>query len=320
MPGKGRGANAEDHARGAGTLTAAALWLILLSAVIHVGWNLIGKRRATSLGFYLLASALGTLPLLPVAYFYRGKLLPVAATIWPLIVFSGAFEALYYAALSGAYRTGEMSRAYPLARALPVLFTPAIALALGSGERLSGLALIGMALVFAGCVLLPLDRLASLRPAAYLNTAVGMAFIAAIGTTGYSLADSRAVAAIRDAWSDTTALEIALIYLFWVSLATVACLLPLCLCSATARHELAAANRQTLTSAGLMGVGIHLAYVLVLAAMTFARDVSYVVAFRQTSIPLGMLAGVFLLGEAAYPLKFVGSIVVFLGLLLVGLG
>jgi drug/metabolite transporter (DMT)-like permease len=213
-----------------------------------------------------------------------------------------------------------MSRAYPLARALPVLFTPAIALALGRGESLSPLAIAGMAFVFTGCVLLPLDRLASLRPAAYLNVAVGMAFIAAIGTTGYSLTDARAITTIRDAWTDSAAIEVALVYLWWLSLSTVVWLLPLCLLSAPARRELRSVTRPVLINAGLMGIGIHLAYMLVLAAMTFARDVSYVVAFRQTSIPLGTLAGVLVLGEPASPLKFVGSIVVFIGLIFVGIG
>jgi hypothetical protein len=35
------------------------------------------------------------------------------------------------------------------------------------------------------------------------------------------------------------------------------------------------------------GVGIYACYILVLVAMAFARDISFVVTFRQMSIPLG---------------------------------
>ena len=40
-----------------------------------------------------------------------------------------------------------------------------------------------------------------------------------------------------------------------------------------------------------LGLGINLGYLLILAAMTWSHNVSYVVAFRQISIPLGALLG-----------------------------
>jgi uncharacterized membrane protein len=49
-------------------------------------------------------------------------------------------------------------------------------------------------------------------------------------------------------------------------------------------------------------------------------NVSYVVAFRQLSIPLGAFVGVFVLKEPRYRPKLVGVLVMFAGLVLVGAG
>ena len=68
-----------------------------------------------------------------------------------------------------------------------------------------------------------------------------------------------------------------------------------------------------------MGVGIYLTYSLVLISMAFVSNVSYVVAFRQISIPLGVMLSVLILQEAAYLPKFVGVAVMFVGLTLVGM-
>ena len=68
------------------------------------------------------------------------------------------------------------------------------------------------------------------------------------------------------------------------------------------------------------GIATFTGYGLVLVAMTFATNVGYVVAFRQTSIPLGAVLGMVVLHEARYPAKIVGVATIFAGLVLVSLG
>jgi uncharacterized membrane protein len=53
--------------------------------------------------------------------------------------------------------------------------------------------------------------------------------------------------------------------------------------------------------------------------MAYASNVSYIVAFRQLSIPLGALLGVWVQKEPAGLPKLLGVGVVFGGLILVGL-
>ena len=72
--------------------------------------------------------------------------------------------------------------------------------------------------------------------------------------------------------------------------------------------------------AALTGIGIYLTYGLVLASMNYVSNIGYVAVFRQLSIPLGAMFGIILLKESRYPPKILGIIMIFIGLVFVGLG
>ena len=71
-----------------------------------------------------------------------------------LLVLTGVFQAVYYLGLSGAYRTGHISIAYPLVRSLPVVLVAIANLLLGRSQQLSVQALFGMLLITLGGLLL----------------------------------------------------------------------------------------------------------------------------------------------------------------------
>jgi len=60
--------------------------------------------------------------------------------------------------------------------------------------------------------------------------------------------------------------------------------------------------------------------VLILLAMGLVSNVSYVQAFRQMSLPLGVLLGVLFLHERPGPPRLAGIALVVFGLLLAALG
>jgi uncharacterized membrane protein len=60
-------------------------------------------------------------------------------------------------------------------------------------------------------------------------------------------------------------------------------------------------------------------YGLVLMAMAMTDEVSYVVALRQLSIPVGVLMGVLWLKEPASTAKTLGTMVMLAGLIMVAL-
>jgi len=300
-----------------------AVLLIITSAFMHALWNLVSKRRNPSLAFFFVAAASAALvasPLLAVHW----RLLPLIPTsVWTLIVATGLAQAVYFSGLAGAYRHGDMSLAYPLARALPVLAVAAISILIGKGAQIGHIGLFGMVLITFGCVILPLPRFRGLKLGDYTSTVYLMAIVAAMGTTAYTLIDDAALRQLRmaaDLPLSTT--SITLLFIALQALSTTITLGFFTVVQGPERQRLSALirTRRQLVSGMLTGVFIMATYGLVLASMAYVRNVSYVAAFRQLSIPIGAILGLTLQHEARYQPKLVGIAVITIGLVLVGIG
>jgi drug/metabolite transporter (DMT)-like permease len=297
-----------------------AIVLILISALIHVLWNLIGKRSQPSAPFFLTATLAASLVYMPFLWFFRQALPFFSVTVWGLVIAAGCAQALYYTALAWSYRSGDLSMTYPLIRALPVLLVALASLVAGRGDQLTPQGLAGMGLVIMGCVLVPLQNLRQPDQGKFAWLTIVYACLAAIGTTGYLLADSTALHLIQNI--PGLPLTQATIPLLYIELETLATILPLSLFALLVRRERSrwpTVIQSTWKSAAFTGLIITFGYALVLAALLLARDVSYVTAFRQVSIPIGTLIGILVLKEPAYPLKLVGVGIIFCGLVLVAL-
>jgi len=303
-------------------MTPIAVILLVISAAAHAGWNLLSKRRNPSASFFVVASAIGGLTFTPAVVYHMRSPAGFPPQVWGLLGAAGLCVAANYASLAGAYRRGSLSVVYPLARSSPVIVVVAVSLLLGRGDQVSGRCIAGIVLVVAGCFAIPMRRLLDFRLANYLNPSCGLALLAAIGTTGYSIIDDEALRALRaaqgagDAGSTGAALTYASLEMLfaagWLSL--------LILIRPGGRGELWGVLRQDLPYAAAAGVAIICTYVLVLISLEYVRNVSYAVAFRQLSIPLGTLLGIAVLGEAAHLPKLMGTAVMFGGLVLVALG
>ncbi len=301
-------------------LTLTAALILLAAAGTHAGWNFLNKR-SPSAAFLLVAGSFGTLYLaVPLAFVWRG-LGAFTPAIWGWLVITGIFQAIYYRGLAGAYRNGDMSVSYPLARSLPVILVTLVNLFLGRSEQISTQALVGILLVAAGGVMLPMRRFSEWRLQNYINLASLWALVAAVGTTGYSIIDDHALRLLRSSPElSVSGPVVTLVYVFFEGLTSSLWTAGIVLSSRSGRGELRQVLRGGLGLPALAGLGITLAYTLVLIAMAFVSNVSYVVAFRQTSILLGTLLGIQLLKEPKYLPKLVGLGVLFVGLVLVGTG
>ena len=302
-------------------MTLPAVILLIFSAGLHATWNLVSKRESPSVAFMLVMVFLGSLCLLPVLFWSHGLPPAFSGLIWVYLALTGASQALYYVGLAGAYRHGDLSVTYPLARATPVLFVALLTWLLGRGAPLSGLAILGMLLVVGGCLTIPVRRFSEFRWRNYWNLACLMALLAACGTAGYSLLDSQALALLRSAAGETSGISVLpVVYSLLEGLSTSLWLALIVAIRPSERQALRKIDHSRLTQAAVAGIFMVLAYTLVLFAMTFVTNVSYVVAFRQLSIPLGAMLGVLVLKEPPYLPKLVGLIVTFVGLILVGIG
>jgi uncharacterized membrane protein len=110
------------------------------------------------------------------------------------------------------------------------------------------------------------------------------------------------------------------VYILLESLSTTLWLLVILLPRQRSRQQIADVMRSSKLDALRVGVLIYVTYGLVLSAMAFVDNVSYVVAFRQLSIPLGVILGITLLKEPCPRPRALGVAVLFSGLLLVGFG
>lgn len=301
-------------------MTITAILFITLSVFAHVGWNLISKRRQPSGTFFLIANTAALILLIPMFGYYRSLFVWVPAAVWALIALTGFFQTIYYLGLAGAYRHGDMSLAYPMLRAMPVLFITAISFALGRGHQISLFGLLGILMVALGCLLLPLKSFRHFNFRDYLALCCLLALVAAAGTTGYTLVDDEALRQLRTLFKPW--MSYGGVTLFYVVLQTLSIEIWLFLYVLLFRAERSQWRyvwRKDRLHAAVAGIVLTFAYGLVLVSMAYVVNVSYVAAFRQFSIPLGAAAGMLLLKEPRYSPKLIGVGIVLGGLMLVAL-
>jgi drug/metabolite transporter (DMT)-like permease len=300
-------------------MTNLAITLLVLSACTHAGWNLLGKRRSVTPAFMLLANTLGFLFLAPILLVNGAAVISFSPLIWFFLISTGFWQAWYYISLAGAYRSGDLSIAYPLARSFPVIFVTIFTMTCGLKSSSGWVFFLGMVFVVGGSFVLPMKRFSDISWRNYLNRTSFLAITAAIGTAGYSIIDDRALFLLRSGMVSAVGnTSITLLYAFLEGITSSIWLGAYVLMKKPERQMLQNVQWKDLTSAGTFGLIIYLGYSLVLLAMAYVADVSYVIAFRQLSIPLGALLGVLLLKEP-HPLpKFTGVGLMFLGLVLVG--
>ena len=125
--------------------------LVAVSAVLHVAWNVRLKTagdplRAATIG--MLAAAVGIVPGGAVVWWLGGgHALPADGIA--LGIGSGVVEAAYFVFLAAAYRRGDLSVVYPLARGTAPLL--AVAVGVGAlGERLGVAGSLGVVGLLAG--------------------------------------------------------------------------------------------------------------------------------------------------------------------------
>ncbi len=293
--------------------------LILVSAFLHIGWNVLGKRAEPTPGFFFLANTAGCLLLLlPVAIYFSDLLAIIDIRVLGLACVAGFFTGANYWALSQAYRHGHISIAYPLARSVPVLIVAAVMFFAGFRDVLNSLFAPGAVLIVAGSILLPMKHFRDLRWNNYRNRATLFALLAAVTTAGYSVVDSVAInrlAGMVDRPGDTVA--VTLIYALLEGSFASVWMSAVVLRTASHRRHTAMVWRGRSKAILVAGVGIHLTYALVLVSMSMVENVSYIVAFRQISIPLGVLFGILVFREPGTLPKILGVLAMFTGVVLV---
>jgi uncharacterized membrane protein len=161
--------------------------LVAVSAILHVAWNVRLKTagdplRTATVG--ILAASIAIVPAGIVVWAIGGRLaLPPEGIA--LGVLSGVIEAAYFVFLSAAYRRGDLSVVYPIARGTAPLLAVAIGVGL-LGERLGLAGSLGVVGLLAGFMVLqrPWRVVAAARaaPAGERRETVDTAILFALAT------------------------------------------------------------------------------------------------------------------------------------------
>jgi uncharacterized membrane protein len=267
--------------------------LVAISAVLHVAWNVRLKTagdplRTATIG--MLSASVGIVPAAVAVWVIGGRhALPPEGIALGLL--SGVIEAGYFVLLAAAYRRGDLSVVYPIARGTAPLLAVAIGVGL-LGEQLGLVGSLGVVALLAGFLILqrPWRALAAARAAPAgerretvdtavlfaLATGVTIATYSAIDRVGTRLIDPIPYAAILTVTS-------AVCLVVWVTFA--------------AGGGIFSGGREEVRRAAVGGWLTLSAYLLILTALSVA-PLSGVAPLRESATVLAAAWGSVRLGEA----------------------
>ena len=259
--------------------------IVLLAALMHATWNAMVKGasdKALMLGLIALGHVVPGVAL--------ALILPLPdPAAFGFIIASTIIHWAYYALLNTAYRIGDLSVIYPVARGLaPVLI--ALGAQVWANETLPPLAWAGIVTVSVGIMLLAAGR-GQVAPAGLIA-----AFGTALMVAAYSVVDGIGVRLSGHA----------LAYIAWLFAAEV---FVVAFVAMRFRARVMAASPRTLALGFAGGLISAAAYGLVLYAKTMA-PLGLVSALRETSVIFAALMGIVLFGEGPRRKRLIAAAVV----------
>ncbi|HEX5600836.1 MAG: EamA family transporter [Pseudomonadota bacterium] len=273
---------------------------VLAAAACHAGWNALLKLKLDPVTTVSLINACCGIVVLP--FVFVAQLPELAA--WPFLIASVLLHLAYFLSLAEAYRFGDLSHVYPIARGTAPLLT-----AVGStflvGEPLGTLGWLGVILLAGGIMALsirPRDR--SLD--AFHGRSVAFALLTSITITSYTLVDGLGA---RIGPSPAP-------YIVWLFLLNGIVMAAYGLIRVPAAMVQGAKSSWYMALTG--GVLLTSAYAIAIWAMTVA-PIALVAALRETSVLFATLIGIVFLREPVYALRIVAGCVVLVGIVLLRL-
>lgn len=248
--------------------------LVLTAAAMHASWNALVKVNSDRLTLMAVITASQALMSLAALGFVA---MPSAAA-WPYLAASVVLHNGYCLFLVMAYRYGDLSQVYPVARGTAPLLIALVSV-LVIGENLSRQSFAAVAMISLGVMSLALagGAVRDLR-------AAGFALATGVFIAAYTVVDGLGARAAGSAHG----------YVFWL-LALDAW--PLALFVAWRRRGRVLAEVQRTWKIGLLAGAVSLlAYWIVIWAMTVA-PIALVSAVRETSMVFAVLVGVVVLRE-----------------------
>ncbi len=282
------------------SLDPAVLLLVLSAALMHATWNALIKSGGDRL---VMTTVIMLTPAAPsaIALFFLPTMLPAA---WPFMALSVVTHFAYYAVLLNAYRHGDLSQVYPIARGCaPALV--GIGAWFFAAEVLSSIEMLGVLIVSGGILSLSWRRRDTAGPGEL--KAIGFALLTALTIAIYLLADGMGVRRSGNAFT----------YIAWLMFLDAIPLTLFTLWRRRGRIRESFVPRLRLGTFG--GVIATLSYGITIWAMGVA-PMAQVVAVRETSVIFAAALGAIVLKEPFGRFRIVAAAVVATGAVLLNLG
>lgn len=274
----------------------AVLLVVLLSALLQAGWNVLLKLRLDPLSALTLVVLGGGVVALPVAL----ALGPPEPALWPWMAGSMSAHLAFYGCLVGAYARADLGLVYPVARGGALLMTAAVAI-LVLDEPVRPIGVAGIALLSASVLVTGWRSRGEAAQAAALALALG----SGAAVTAFSLIDGTA-----------GRLGSPSVYTAWLFVAdAVLVALGLLLWKGTAFF---APVRRHWGLALIGGAMLFVSYYLCVWAMTRA-PISLVAAVRESSVLFSAGFAVWVLHEKLRPERLLAALLVVAGVTLIKL-
>lgn len=268
------------------------VFLVLLAAVLHASWNAVVKSSGDRFLSFTAIRATGTIVAAVAAVFVP---VPVSEA-WPYLLAGVVVHNCYYVVLLQAYRFGDLSHVYPLARGVAPV-TVAVLAYLFAGEAPNSGVVAGIGLVSAGIISLmftgPGIAQGGLKP-------VLLAVVTGLFIAGYTVVDGLGIRLG----------ETALGYIVWLNIGDG---IPFMAAAVALRPKQVAPflKRHWPRSIGA-GLMVVLAYGLVLYALSQGA-MAHVSALRETSVLFAVVIGGVMLGEPLGWRRIAAAVVIVAG-------
>jgi drug/metabolite transporter (DMT)-like permease len=276
-------------------MSTPVLIAILFAALLHAAWNALLKSQPDKMAG-ALAVSMGSALMGLACLIYTG--LP-AREAWPLVASSAVLHTGYFLFLTSAYRVGELSQVYPIARGVAPLITAAAA-GVVLGETLTPLETAAVATIGLGLISLVLTAKTDGR----LNVvSCTLALVTGVFISAYSLNDGigARLAGNSVAYYSTAAL--------------LNCAM-MCVGMSLFRCDIVAVSlKNCRRSLWIGGPLSFVAYALITWAFTQA-PIALVSALRETSLVFALIIGTLFLKERVNLAKIVSVFVTLSGAVL----
>ena len=267
-------------------------FLILFSAILHAGWNLIIKSFTNSLSAMGIKTLVQSIIFIPFVFFVP---LPTGIT-WFFIIVSIVIHNYYFITLGISYNKGDLSYVYPISRGCSPIFITIFSLLLLQ-DKVSLAGWIGILIACFGLILLTFNDIKNKINLDVLKLALIISFTICL----YTLCDAAGVRSVNNSFS----------YIVWLFV----------LDGWLIFFYVYYKNKNDLLNIHLRGFGLIIlasimsfsGYSIIIWSMNYV-EVGYVSSIREASIIIATLFGFVFLKERFSLKRAVSAVIFFLGI------